>query len=68
MAVDIIEPNSNNFSIPVDAKLQEITISVSGQKPKIYLTDPSGTFLILFSNQNPGCICATQMPTSQIWV
>lgn len=42
MSIDVQDVNENDFNLPVDSKLQEITISVSGQKPRITLIDPSG--------------------------
>jgi len=34
-----------NYDLPVDSKLQEFTISVSGQNPTIVITDPYGNTL-----------------------
>lgn len=42
MSIDVQDVNENEFNLPVDSKLQEITISVSGQQPKITLIDPAG--------------------------
>lgn len=42
MSVDVQDNTENEFILPIDSKLQEITISVSGQRPTITLIDPSG--------------------------
>ena len=42
MSVDVVDSTENEFELPVDSKLKEITISVSGTKPSISLIDPSG--------------------------
>ncbi|XP_052788091.1 hemicentin-1-like [Mya arenaria] len=42
MSVDVVDSTENEFEIPVDSTLQEITISVSGSKPQISLIDPAG--------------------------
>lgn len=33
------------YELPVDSKLKEFTVSVSGDKPQIIITDPRGTCL-----------------------
>ncbi|KAL4218919.1 Hemicentin-1 [Mactra antiquata] len=45
LAVDVPSSQSSSFRLPVDSKLREITISVSGIKPSISLVDPSGNLL-----------------------
>ena len=42
MSIDEKAASSNTFTLPIDSKLQEVTISVSGQNPRITLIDPSG--------------------------
>lgn len=42
MSIDHTEGKTTAFKIPVDPKLQSITVSVSGTKPTIFLRDPKG--------------------------
>ena len=44
MSIDENAASSNTFTLPIDSKLQEVTISVSGQNPRITLIDPSGWY------------------------
>jgi hypothetical protein len=32
------------YELPVDSKLQEFTISVSGERPNVVITDPQGEY------------------------
>lgn len=48
LAVDRKVSNDEFFhELPVDAKLHELTVSVSGQQPQIIVTDPLGLLAII---------------------
>lgn len=38
------------LNVPIDSNLQEITVSVSGENPKIFLKDPSGNVPVFRKN------------------
>ncbi|XP_067662288.1 hemicentin-1-like isoform X1 [Haliotis asinina] len=42
MSVDQDSARTQTFPIPIDSQLQEITVSVSGETPRIILRDPDG--------------------------
>jgi hypothetical protein len=39
------------LQVPIDSNLQEFTVSVSGENPKIILKDPSGKSVLFFDLQ-----------------
>ena len=49
MSIDKISADSVWYVLPVDRKLQEITVSVSGTKPRVQLVDPNGIFIVYFN-------------------
>ena len=44
MSIDRRSAGSVWYVLPVDRKLQEITVSISGTKPRAQLVDPDGMF------------------------
>jgi hypothetical protein len=39
------------YELPVDSKLQEFTISVSGERPQVTITDPHGEYKVKCRNK-----------------
>ena len=49
MSIDKLSADAVWYVLPVDRKLQEITVSVSGSKPRVQLVDPNGILVIDFN-------------------
>ncbi len=45
MSIDKKIGDATWYNIPVDTKLQEFTVSISGAKPRLHLVDPNGRLI-----------------------
>ncbi|XP_060069782.1 hemicentin-1-like [Ylistrum balloti] len=52
MSVDVPESSSQMYELPIDSKLQEITVSVSGETPDIEIRGPDDRKMTVFSGLN----------------
>ncbi|XP_033761247.1 hemicentin-1-like [Pecten maximus] len=52
MSIDVPEATAQMYELPIDSKLQEITVSVSGETPEIELRGPDDRKLTVFSGLN----------------
>ena len=49
------------YELPVDSKLKEFTISISGENPQMSIVDPQGTIIIIIK-----CIYIAQNRVMQL--
>ena len=49
MSIDKLSADAVWYVLPVDRKLQEITVSVSGSKPRVQLVYPDGILVVDFN-------------------
>ncbi|OWF52578.1 Hemicentin-1 [Mizuhopecten yessoensis] len=52
MSIDVPEATAQMYELPIDSKLQEITVSVSGETPDIEVFGPDGRKMTVFSGLN----------------
>lgn len=49
LAINEDEGKTQVFNLPLDSHLKEVTVSISGENPKINLRDPDGEMLSLIT-------------------
>lgn len=45
LSIDIQEPSTRTFAIPIDSTLERVTVSLSGQDAKLLIRDPDGVIV-----------------------
>ena len=48
LSVDVADAATKVYKLNIDSQLQEFTVSVSGQRPRVVLKDPQGMFVVSY--------------------